>query len=79
MALREDIRQAIMKGIDEDDRPIADGEVTMKDVLDPDTCGRVADEVVAVLMSKLTGQHFETRFHKTIIGPASFVYGEIYE
>jgi len=80
MSLREDIRQAIMKGIDEDDRPNPENLPTMKDTLDPDTCGRCADEVVAMLMSKLTGQHFETKFHPRIIGPAQFVSdGEIYE
>lgn len=72
MSLREDIRLAIMKGIDEDDRSNPEGLTTMKDCLDPDTCGRCADEVIAVLMSKLTGQHFNAIFNRNVIAPAQF-------
>lgn len=47
---------------------------------DPDTCYEAADEVIAVLMSRLTGQHFEAKFHPSIIEPAQFISdGEIYE
>jgi hypothetical protein len=78
-SLREEIRLAIMKGIDDDDRINPEGGVTMKDCLDPDTCGMCADEVIAVLMSALTGQHFKTKFHPSILGRAEFVSdGQIY-
>ena len=71
--LREQIRKAIMKGIDEDNRANPEGITTMKDVLDPDTCGRCADEVIAVLVTELTQQRFVAKFHPTMIYPATII------
>lgn len=70
--LRTQIGKAIIKAYDEDPNVAGD--------YDPDLCYRAADEVIAVLMSRLTGQHFRAVFHPNIVGPARFVSnGEIYE
>lgn len=39
---------------------------------DPDTCYEAADEVIALLMSNLTGETYVAIFSKTTIGPARF-------
>lgn len=76
MPLRDDIAKAIIKGFEEDVRP---GEAESM-AFDPDTCWRAADEVVAMLMSKLTGQLFEAEFSKHVIGAARFVTdGQVYD
>lgn len=74
MSLRKDIADAIMRGIDSDNRPKEyENEATMRDVLDPDTCYMAADEVIATLMSKLSGQHFRAEKPNGVIGAASIV------
>lgn len=72
MSLRKDIADAIIRGIDNDPRSVTEGEIVMRDCLDPDTCYMAADEVIATLMSKLTGQHFTTEKPKGFLGPAKF-------
>jgi len=72
MSLRTEIGKAIVKAFNEDTHHVMD--------FDPDTCYRAADEVVALLMSRLTGQRFEAVFHPRVIGPAKFESdGEIYD
>lgn len=69
MNLRTDIAKAIMRTFDNENIDY-----------DPDMLHRAADEVIADLMSKLTGQHFKAVHHPTIVGPAKFESdGYIYE
>jgi hypothetical protein len=70
MAIRNDIAKAIIRGLDKHDPDLN---------YDPDAIHRVADEVVAMLMSQLTGHNWTPEFHARLVGPAVFKSdGELY-
>ncbi len=58
MSLRTEIGKAIVKAFNEDTHHVMD--------FDPDTCYRAADEVVALLMSRLTGLELVGRTRKRL-------------
>lgn len=66
MGSRDKIGRAIVKAFEDD-------YLQHGTSYDPDTCYRAADEVIAVLLSELTGEPMVARFHPLIIGPAEFV------
>lgn len=73
MNLRNEIAKTIMRGIEKHEHE------SMQNY-DPDAMHRIADEVVAMLMTKLTGHHWKAQFHPTLVGPANFTNdGELYE
>jgi hypothetical protein len=63
--LRLDIAEAIVRAFE---RTYDEHHISY----DPDTCYEAADEVIAVLTTKFTGQETEAVFPRPLIGPARF-------